>query len=61
MDLHWIKYECYSEIPIQKYSRYPAGEFWFPDVPLYAHLKMVVLISWDWQKSEINNSMTLEV
>jgi hypothetical protein len=24
-DLHWIKYECYSEISIQKYSRYPAG------------------------------------
>jgi hypothetical protein len=24
-DMHWIKYECYSKISIQKYSRYPAG------------------------------------
>jgi hypothetical protein len=24
-DLHWVKYECYSEISIQMYSRYPAG------------------------------------
>jgi hypothetical protein len=24
-DLHWNKYEYYSEISIQKYSRYPAG------------------------------------
>jgi hypothetical protein len=34
-DLHWIKYECYSEISIQKYSRYPAGGLWFLDVPLH--------------------------
>jgi hypothetical protein len=24
-DLHWIQYECYSELSMQKYSRYPAG------------------------------------
>jgi hypothetical protein len=61
VDIHWIKYERYSEISIKKYSRYPAGGLWFPDIHLYAYLKMVVLISWDCQKSEINNSMTLEV
>jgi hypothetical protein len=61
-DLHCIKYECYSKISIQKYSRYPTGGLWFLDVRLYIHTpRMVVLISWDCQKSEINNSMTLEV
>jgi hypothetical protein len=38
-DLHWIKNECYSEISIQKYSRYPAGGLRFLDVPLYTHSK----------------------
>jgi hypothetical protein len=36
-DLHCIKYECYSEISIQKYSRCPSGGLWFLDVPLYTH------------------------
>jgi hypothetical protein len=36
-DLHCSKYECYTEISIQKYSRYPAGGLWFLDVPLYTY------------------------